>query len=555
MAKRFCNTVLLIVLLSACTNQTEFTDQSKLDLVARCWGLYKYYHPTVARGEVNWDSVLVDHLPKLRGSKSPAEFNQQIAALLQIPGDLEPDQRQQNPADSLEQGVHFDWTASALLNGENRKRLTAVLNQLLNFRNKYVSDSVGNRSLGYARFYEDPLPDADMTRVELRLLALFRYWNAINYFYPYKDLTDTNWDDVLSKYIPRFIAAGDKKQYYQEILRLSAEINDGHASIPFHPELRSDFFGPLTVPFSVRFVEDQLIVERIKSDSLADIANVKVGDIIVAIDGVPVDEKRDQLAPFVANPNRPYQLSEISRLILNGSDKTIRLKLNRNGNEFHQDINRYSYAEVRAASHPKPIEQWVVDQQIVQVNMGELTLAKLPELFQATKDSKAMILDFRGYPNWDVMYPFLSYFYTKNQPFALFKSQYLRQPGFYRWHQDERSFAFEELKTDRYTKPVVIIVDEGTLSLGEFFVMAMQQVDQVTVIGSQTAGEDGNQVGFEMPGGIRMFFSSLGIYYPDGSPSQRYGVKIDEPVSLTIDAIRQGNDPLLQRAMELLNKI
>lgn len=39
---------------------------------------------------------------------------------------------------------------------------------------------------------------------EYRLLALFRLWNVVNYFFPYKNLTGSNWNDVLPKYIPQF---------------------------------------------------------------------------------------------------------------------------------------------------------------------------------------------------------------------------------------------------------------------------------------------------------------------------------------------------------------
>ena len=41
---------------------------------------------------------------------------------------------------------------------------------------------------------------------EYRLLALFRFWNVINYFYPYKDLLDTSWSTVLTDFIPRFLS-------------------------------------------------------------------------------------------------------------------------------------------------------------------------------------------------------------------------------------------------------------------------------------------------------------------------------------------------------------
>lgn len=40
---------------------------------------------------------------------------------------------------------------------------------------------------------------------EYRFLALFRFWNAIQYFYPYRDLLDEPWDSTLVRFIPKLV--------------------------------------------------------------------------------------------------------------------------------------------------------------------------------------------------------------------------------------------------------------------------------------------------------------------------------------------------------------
>ena len=46
-----------------------------------------------------------------------------------------------------------------------------------------------------------------------RLLALFRFWNVIHYYFPYKYLIDDNWNNVLNAYIPKFINADSELNY------------------------------------------------------------------------------------------------------------------------------------------------------------------------------------------------------------------------------------------------------------------------------------------------------------------------------------------------------
>jgi hypothetical protein len=48
-------------------------------------------------------------------------------------------------------------------------------------------------------------------------------------------------------------------------------------------------------------------------------------------------------------------------------------------------------------------------------------------------------------------------------------------------------------------------------------------------------------------------FSGLGVFYPDGTNTQRVGVRIDHYVTPTIEGIRTGRDELLEKAIELIN--
>ena len=55
-------------------------------------------------------------------------------------------------------------------------------------------DAPGKHVCGYVAY-----PTA-----EYRLLSLFRLWNVIHYFYPYKSLMDVSWDKTLTDFIPQF---------------------------------------------------------------------------------------------------------------------------------------------------------------------------------------------------------------------------------------------------------------------------------------------------------------------------------------------------------------
>jgi len=538
------------------TFATKFTKTQQLALFAKSWGLMKYYHP--GTGQINWDSVLVVYLPKVQQVASKEKFNQLLTSFLStISNTPYAANNQSCPSSNTETLANFKWINTSHLSSKNQTLLRSFLSSKKGWhKNKYVSDSTRTRALGYARFYEDPMKNAELNKPEVRLLGLFRYWNIIEYFFPYKNQTDAPWDQVLVKYIPQFVAAKDAYAYYILLLKLSTEINDGHASTPYHPQFKKAFFGKYTVPFKVKIVQNHLVVCKIESDSLAKIARIRVGDIITHIDDVPIQEKISYLGQFLPAPNQAFHYRQIGRYILQGNTQKLHLQIQRGNIKQPRSISRYPFAVLRKHRDKLNIRPWkIISQNIGYAHMGELALKDLPAFFKGINNTQGLILDFRHYPNWEVFFQFLSHFYPQKKSFALLKSQCLSRPGTFYWHPQ----AANDLSNIRpvknlYRKKVLLLVDENTLSFGEYFVMALQNLKTVQVVGSQTAGEDGNQVGIEMPGGIRMFMSSLGIYYPNGDQSQRVGVKINHLVPNTLNEIITGKDIKLEFALEFLKK-
>jgi C-terminal processing protease CtpA/Prc len=84
--------------------------------------------------------------------------------------------------------------------------------------------------------------------------------------------------------------------------------------------------------------------------------------------------------------------------------------------------------------------------------------------------------------------------------------------------------------------------------------MALQRNNKVKVVGSQSAGSDGNVQPFYFPGKIETVFTGLGIYYPDETPTQRRGIKIDVNVNQTLSGIAKGNDEILEKALSIIHK-
>lgn len=136
-------------------------------------------------------------------------------------------------------------------------------------------------------------------------------------------------------------------------------------------------------------------------------------------------------------------------------------------------------------------------------------------------------------------------------PFVKFSKGSLTDPGLFTMTNP----LSVGLKNDDYYKgKVVIIVNETTQSQAEYTTMAFRAAPNVTVIGSTTAGADGNVSSIYLPGAIRTMISGIGIFYPDGKGTQRVGIVPDVIVKPTINGIKNGKDELLDKAIEIIGK-
>jgi hypothetical protein len=121
----------------------------------------------------------------------------------------------------------------------------------------YVSlkPGVGNpdftREMGYAGF--SPLDSG------FQLLALFRFWNIIQYWSPNRIAMGSDWDAVLKNSIPKLAFAKDTLSYRQELLALIAQVNDTHANLWGNLDARPPV-GACRVPATLRFIEDEPVV-------------------------------------------------------------------------------------------------------------------------------------------------------------------------------------------------------------------------------------------------------------------------------------------------------
>ena len=103
-----------------------------------------------------------------------------------------------------------------------------------------------------------------------------------------------------------------------------------------------------------------------------------------------------------------------------------------------------------------------------------------------------------------------------------------------------------------YLQPVTLIIGNDTASAAEFFVIPMQRLPQVTVIGENTAGVLSNFLFKPLPNGWEMGLSNEVYFDADGVSFESVGVTPDTQVSVfNVDEIQAGMDAALDLALSM----
>lgn len=513
----------------------------RLFYTCKAWGHFKYYHSELAKGSVNWDEALIEAIDGIKESEDNTAFNEVLLAMFNKAGEMEISTNSiPIIPDSLNNNLDRDWIYSPIFSEYVQSVLDTISQRFTPQYNVFITNGSG----GQPAFNLDDSYYSGLKYPEenIRLLGLFRYWNIIHYFFPYKSIMDQQWDSTLMEFIPVFVEAKDALNYHLAFKELTTRIVDSHAS--FSSSTYSEWRGKSYPPFLVRYIENEMVVTKV----LNTVSSVKVGDVIKNMDGHDIYLLRDSLRRFAHGSNDIYIENQLNEIIMYGGYGGFSITVD-DGNEVRfEQLGRNTINEALLSNTSGPIWR---DTAILDncnygiVDMGRLTPNDVSLMFEELWDNEVIIFDIRNYPNGTIS-NLLDYLVESNIQGVNFTIPDRYNPGALYWFFQTLNGGYEDL----YQGQIIILFDERTISHAEFTCMYLEKVPESTKIGSQTAGADGNVSRMFLPGGISTYATFLGTYYPDFKATQRIGIVPDYLVEPTIVGIREGRDEVLDFALK-----
>ena len=540
-----------IVITQTLFAQTKITENEKLAATCKVWGFLKYYHPEVAGGKTNWDKNLFAVLPEIDKAKTKEEFSTVLEKWIDALGVVSASKPLllDSKTDFFYKNLDLDWIKkNRLFSKKLSQQLQYITENRFQGKNHYVSLEGEGVRLSFTNEIE--YPEFDWTNRNMRILSLFRFWNYVEYFFPYKYVMDQKWDDALTEILPHIAAPASEKDFLLAMRELSIKLNDTHAGT-FNMKMIEHLGGQKYIAASIKIVEDKAIITNLVNDSLAKIDDIKIGDIITKVNGKTVAEKITELEKYMSGSNKNAALPSIGMVMLTGNTPDIEIEFIRNNVKTVKRLHLYENKDLKRTP-PKSTDKWkLLENNIGYVNMSQVEKVDINLMMKELKNAQAIIFDVRSRPKYT---DFLVQEYLNPEPKPILRllSQDLSFPGRYIWANEMQECG--KVNPDYYKGKVIVLVGSGTFSFGEQTAMAFQTGPNTTVIGTQTAGADGPNYNFTIINGFNSSFTSSGVFYPNKKETQRVGIVPNIVVKPTIAGTQTKKDEVLDRAIQFVNK-
>lgn len=263
--------------------------------------------------------------------------------------------------------------------------------------------------------------------------------------------------------------------FYENLLN---ELYDNH----IHLNTNTEQSYRLEAPIYVINNDGKTYIKNVWQTRLKDTIHENViGAEIITFNGIDFQDKIKTFPTICQNKNDKKVREWIANKIVAGKrneSRVLVLKL-KNGKAFKLDIDSLKLREEKFALSPSIIENKTIGLIRVNNTLGNQILVKEFERVIPQMDStKALIIDLRNTidgGNTSVAEPIMGMFINEKKPYQLYENHKKKYLGY--------------VKPNRlnYNKPVYILVNRWTGSMGEGIAIGLNTIDGIEVIGTEMA--------------------------------------------------------------------
>lgn len=549
----------------------ELQELENLCAFARLYGVLRFFHPSDEAAALDWNRYAVLGVARVRVARDSAELEAALEAIVlpiaptvRILGVDEVEKATLLPPGDVlvawqHRGPGFDVESTGSYQSRRTGRADASSEEL--FAERASAGEVAEVRLGGGLLAQvplavwskdghtlpvsDPAPiraaleqvHATLDDADARMADVIVAWSVFDQFYPYFDVTGADWQSVLDRTLLDGLDDAGADDHERTLRRLVAALEDGHGRVIMQT-------GELaTLPLQLSWAEGKLVVLAPAPTGLLR------GDLIEAIDGVPAAKALDAEIALLSGSPQWKRIRAFRWVGARPAGEPIVLRVARAGGSVEVTV---AAGEPPAQEYSQPpIAQ--LDGGVWYFDLTRTSPADITANIEILARAPGVIFDLRGYP--DETDGVLNHLLSKPDTDRWMHVAKIVRPALPREPRPKPAWlstGWDLVPAEPHIAgQVVFLTDSRAISRAESL-MGYVEALGLDIVGSSTAGTNGNVRRVTLPTGSTVRFTGMKVTRHDGSRSHLVGILPTIPVEPTVDGIRDGRDEVLDRALEVI---
>jgi Tol biopolymer transport system component/C-terminal processing protease CtpA/Prc len=360
----------------------------------------------------------------------------------------------------------------------------------------------------------------------------YEAWGDLQENYYNENFNGINWKDIRDRYATFLPQLQTRNDFRVLLNNMMGELNTSHYGFYTFGNDEKTFYKTMTATTGLVFSNtNPYEVDHVIKDGVADISKNKIekGDLLISVDGIKIDPKQSREYYFMRSQMPDEMILEFKR-----GTKIFDVKIHPS---TPNEMQRHLYDEWIDANRKRVDE--LSNKLIGYVCMKDMGTDALKEFeLKMVSDSinqrKGLILDLRYNTGGNVHDKVL---------------QFLSQRPYLQWKYRDGKMSPQPNFTPA-AKPIILLVNEQTLSDGEMTAEGFKQLKLGKIIGTDTYHWIIFTSSKSLVDGSSVRLPSWGCFTLDGKNLEQNGVSPDIYVKNTFEDRMNNKDPQIEKAVE-----
>jgi C-terminal processing protease CtpA/Prc len=530
-----------------------------LEALARLIGYVRYFHPTDAATSADWNALTIASVRAVEDAQSPTDLAARlqtqfapVAPLVRVvPTGAQSPRIELPPGRQLIVWEHHGVGVKSESFYRSRRIAVPTSADLLN---PFPADLPGGVTCSVPIGLPGDVTTAtpkDMTGEgsafdrSTRLAAVIIAWNVFQHFYPYFDVTHTDWQLALRSALTRSAEDRDPPAFIITLRKMIATLHDGHGYVS----------GPGAPPMFIPPVIWTWAENRVVALTVQGIDSVHPGDAVISVNGKQIANVLAEKESTMSCATSQCFHFGLTRSLLEGPlDESVRVELESLGKPGStREVILHRSERVGQLQEPRPDKIKEVRPGVWYLDVNSISDSDYGTALPMLTNASGLVFDMRGYPSHvkDVA-NFLGHMDILPLHSAPFLVPIVTRPDRSAMTFQDTGWSVPALGPYLPAKKA-FLTDGRAISYSETIMGIVEHYKIGEIVGEATAGTNGSVNPFLIPGGYLISWTGMKVIKHDGSQHHGIGILPTIPVSLTRAGIAAGRDEILERGIQAVS--